>query len=104
MSHGYLMRTAFIVTVGIQHFDISYWAFEQLAHPLFGLMNLEFKTVDCDTGADLPYGYVNKDVIYGSGGTEAGWSWFPYQASYSEYAIPGRCLYHMRRQELLERI
>lgn len=38
-------------------------------------MMLEFKTVDCNSGAELPYGYVNKDVIYNGGslGKCSGW-------------------------------
>ena len=33
----------------IPHFDLSFWAFELLAHPIQGKMNLLFRPVDCVT-------------------------------------------------------
>ena len=27
----------------IYHFDLSYWAFEQLAHPTYGVMMVDFR-------------------------------------------------------------
>ena len=37
----------------IPHFDLSFWAFETLAHPLQGKMNLLFRPVDCVTKQPL---------------------------------------------------
>ena len=37
----------------IPHFDLSFWAFESLAHPLQGKMNLLFRPVDCVTKQPL---------------------------------------------------
>jgi cullin-associated NEDD8-dissociated protein 1 len=73
---------------GLGHFDLSFWAFEQLAHPLYGIQMLEYRAVDCDTGAPVPNSYISKTDIY-QGGTKAGWNWFPYGDSYSRYAVPG---------------
>jgi len=38
---------------GNNHFDLSVWAFETLAHPSYGVMPIEYRPVDCDTGAPL---------------------------------------------------
>uniref|UniRef100_A0A383WGT9 Expansin-like EG45 domain-containing protein n=1 Tax=Tetradesmus obliquus TaxID=3088 RepID=A0A383WGT9_TETOB len=79
---------------GFAHFDLSFWAFEKLAHPLSGRMMLEYRPVDCETGQPLPTftpGFISKDVIY-SNGTKAGWNWFPYFSAYKRYAVPGRTL------------
>ena len=35
------------------HLDLSYWAFEKLAHPLFGDMTIQFRPVDCETRQPL---------------------------------------------------
>ena len=67
-----------------QHFDVSYWAFEQLAHPVYGVAMIDFQTVDCDSGAPLPYGYISKTVIY-FGGTKPGWSWQPYGSGNTQF-------------------
>ncbi|WIA32859.1 hypothetical protein OEZ86_006034 [Tetradesmus obliquus] len=75
-------------SIGLGHFDLSFWAFEQLAHPLYGIQMLEYRPVDCDTGAPVPSNYISKTDIY-QGGTKAGWNWFPYGDSYSKYAVPG---------------
>eukprot|EP00882_Tetradesmus_deserticola_P029331 GHRQ01032846.1.p1 GENE.GHRQ01032846.1~~GHRQ01032846.1.p1 ORF type:complete len:418 (+),score=138.10 GHRQ01032846.1:407-1660(+) len=76
---------------GIAHFDLSYWAYEKLAHPLSGRVMLEYRPVNCETGKPLSTfvpGYISKDVIY-SNGVKAGWDWFPYFASYKRLAVPG---------------
>jgi cullin-associated NEDD8-dissociated protein 1 len=44
----------------VKHFDISYDAFEQLAHPVYGVAMIEYRTVDCDTGAPLAEGYIDR--------------------------------------------
>jgi hypothetical protein len=38
---------------GNNHFDLSFWAFEQLAHPSYGVMPIEYRPVNCETGAPL---------------------------------------------------
>ncbi|KAK9817073.1 hypothetical protein WJX72_009058 [[Myrmecia] bisecta] len=86
------------------HFDLSFYAFEQLAHPIYGSMGLEFRPMDCYTntpfnftgGAGGPYfvnttgflpGYINS-TIYGDR-VETGWSWNPYYLHSSEFWRPG---------------
>jgi hypothetical protein len=78
-----------LVFAGLGHFDLSFWAFEQLAHPLYGIQMLEYRAVDCDSGAPVPNSFISKTDIY-QGGTKAGWNWFPYGDSYSRYAVPGK--------------
>lgn len=39
----------------IYHFDLSFHAFEKLAHPLYGVMNVEFRPVDCDTRQPIQF-------------------------------------------------
>jgi cullin-associated NEDD8-dissociated protein 1 len=34
---------------GHNHFDLSYWGFEQLAHPTYGVIPIEYWPVDCET-------------------------------------------------------
>ena len=62
----------------IYHFDLSYWAFEKLAHPLYGVMNVAFRPVDCETRAPMPLapGYVSRSIY--SNEPDAGWSWQPF--------------------------
>lgn len=50
------------VATGLQHFDIAYDAFELLAHPVYGVAMIEFRPVDCDTNAPLPFnpGFISK--------------------------------------------
>lgn len=38
---------------GNNHFDLSFWAFEQLAHPSYGVIPIEYRPVDCETGEPL---------------------------------------------------
>jgi hypothetical protein len=58
--------TAFLTLIcqycvaGVKHFDVSYDAFEQLAHPVYGVAMIEYRTVDCDTGAPLAEGYIDR--------------------------------------------
>ncbi|WIA23970.1 hypothetical protein OEZ85_013605 [Tetradesmus obliquus] len=75
-------------TQDVRHFDVSYDTFEQLAHPVYGVAMIEYRTVDCDSGAALPEGYIDKSTIY-SGGPRPGWSWFPYSSSNFTLIIPG---------------
>ena len=49
----------------IAHLDLSYWAFEKLAHPVYGVMPLEFRPVDCTTNTPLtPFtpGFVSRTI------------------------------------------
>ncbi len=39
----------------VYHFDLSYYAFEKLAHPLYGVMNVEFRPVDCDSRQPIQF-------------------------------------------------
>jgi cullin-associated NEDD8-dissociated protein 1 len=69
---------------GNNHFDLSHWGFEKLAHPTFGVMKMEFRPVDCVTNeplAPLP-GFVNQTIYDGSAptGLQSGWNWLPYSA------------------------
>ena len=58
----------------VAHFDLSYWAFEKLAHPLYGVMPIEFRPIDCDTKQSLPYlpGSISKTIY--KDGPSPGWS------------------------------
>jgi cullin-associated NEDD8-dissociated protein 1 len=38
---------------GNNHFDLSFWAFEQLAHPSYGVIPIEYRPVNCESGAPL---------------------------------------------------
>ena len=38
---------------GVQHFDLAFDAFEQLAHPVYGVVMLKYRPVDCDTKVRL---------------------------------------------------
>jgi rare lipoprotein A (peptidoglycan hydrolase) len=48
----------------VKHFDVSYDAFEQLAHPVYGVAMIEYRTVDCDCGAPLAEGYIDRQVTH----------------------------------------
>lgn len=41
--------------VPVYHFDLSYWAFEKLAHPVYGLQMVDFKPVSCLTTEPLQF-------------------------------------------------
>ena len=62
----------------VYHFDLSYWAFEKQAHPLYGVMNVAFRPVDCDTREPLVLlpGHVSKTIFADE--PAAGWSWEPF--------------------------
>jgi cullin-associated NEDD8-dissociated protein 1 len=38
---------------GNNHFDLNFWAFEQLAHPSYGVIPIEYRPVDCETERPL---------------------------------------------------
>ncbi|KAL3160371.1 hypothetical protein ABBQ32_010699 [Trebouxia sp. C0010 RCD-2024] len=62
----------------IYHFDLSYWAFQQLAHPTYGVMMVDFRPVDCRTHEPLVFlpGFVNVTIY--SDQVETGWNFGPY--------------------------
>ncbi len=64
----------------------------QLAHPLYGMMMLDFRPVDCVTRRALNFqpGYIN-NTVYGDR-VESGWAWFPYQQSASAFWAAVRAL------------
>ncbi|GIL82480.1 hypothetical protein Vretifemale_11295, partial [Volvox reticuliferus] len=64
---------------GQHEMDLSFWVYEQLAHPMYPEMMLNIRPVDCYSGAALPTspGYINRDTLYDNMVT-TGWSWFPY--------------------------
>ncbi|MEW5313055.1 MAG: hypothetical protein WDW38_004649 [Sanguina aurantia] len=68
---------------GQNHFDLSYWAFEKLAHPVYGVMSIDYRPVDCDSQTPLTFlpGYVSSYMYLD--GVQAGWDWFPYNAQSS---------------------
>ncbi|KIZ03007.1 hypothetical protein MNEG_4950 [Monoraphidium neglectum] len=51
VARGGETRTQAWCCGGIQHFDLSYDGFEQLAHPVYGITMLEYRPVDCNTKA-----------------------------------------------------
>ena len=57
----------------------------QLAHPLYGIMMLDFRPVDCISRQPLALvpGYIS-NTIYGDR-VETGWAWFPYQQSTAQF-------------------
>ena len=73
------------------HFDMSYWAFEKLAHPLNGVMPIQFRPVDCDTREPaktfLP-GAISKDAIYDAG-IRTGWTMYTWLNGYQLFSVAG---------------
>ncbi|GAX79409.1 hypothetical protein CEUSTIGMA_g6850.t1 [Chlamydomonas eustigma] len=74
---------------GEHHFDLSYYAFEELAHPVYGAMMLKYRPVDCVSGAELPSspGYVSKTIFKDV--PQPGWAWFPYKPLSTQVSVPG---------------
>ena len=72
--------------------DLSYWGFQQLAHPLNGIMMTEFRPVSCDTHQPLQFnpGFINS-TIYGDK-VETGWAWFPYKQNTDNFWLPVNAL------------
>lgn len=72
--------------------DLSYWGFQQLAHPLNGIMMTEFRPVSCDTHEPLQFdpGFINS-TLYGDR-VETGWAWFPYKQNTDNFWLPVCCL------------
>jgi hypothetical protein len=75
----------------VEHFDLSYFAFEQLIHPVYGVGMVEYRTVDCDTGAPLPQGFIDRTALY-CGGVRPGWGYQAYASSDTQIVTSGeRC-------------
>lgn len=93
------------------HFDMSYWAFERLAHPLYGVMPIRFRPVDCETKrplvvdsknptapttnpdpatatTSLTPGYISKDLVYEKG-LRPGWTMFTWLNGYQLLSVHG---------------
>ena len=81
------------------HIDLSYWAFEKLAHPLYGDMTVQFRPVDCDTRQPLSQsGLGNKTYggvlggatgnIYAGGQPKRGWGVTSYKINWFNYTLP----------------
>ena len=67
----------------VPHFDLSFYAFEKLAHPIQGKMNIEFRPVSCGEDSrrldvDLGARARVEAKIY-DGGLGAGWALLPYR-------------------------
>lgn len=73
----------------VQHFDLSFYAFQRLAHPNLGLMSLQFRPVDCYTKQPVDFlpGYIN-ETIY-SDSVQTGWGFLPYSTSNKQLQVPG---------------
>ena len=73
----------------VYHIDLSYWAFEKLAHPTYGVMNVKIRPVDCETHKPLHLspGHVSKTIY--SNTIQPGWSWQPYKDQDTELMRPG---------------
>lgn len=93
------------------HFDMSFWAFEKLAHPLYGVMPIRFRPVDCDTKRPLVVdskspdnpttapdpatattaltpGFISKDLVYEKG-LRPGWTMFTWLNGYQLLSVHG---------------
>jgi Lytic transglycolase len=57
------------------HVDLSYWAFEKIAHPVYGVIMIELRPVDCNSKEPLSSSMVSATIY--SDGPGKGWSWFP---------------------------
>ncbi|KAK9787725.1 hypothetical protein WJX73_002165 [Symbiochloris irregularis] len=70
------------------HLDLSFFAFEKIAHPIYGLMNLEYRPVDCETKAPLIFlpGFINSTIYENNAVT--GWSWNAYSVDNKQLQVP----------------
>ena len=51
-THQLIVCSQFSLLAGEHHFDISYYAFEQLAHPTYGAMMLEYRSTRSGDGQE----------------------------------------------------
>ncbi|KAG2488344.1 hypothetical protein HYH03_013034 [Edaphochlamys debaryana] len=73
---------------GQHELDMSFWAYEKLAHPMYPEMMLDIRPVACDSGAALQYlpGYIERNTLYGDM-VGTGWSWFPYETPTQNFNV-----------------
>jgi hypothetical protein len=74
----------------VYHIDLSYWAFEKLAHPIYGVMNVKLRPVDCETGqpfAALVPGFVSRSIY--SNTIQPGWAWSVWEPQETELMRAG---------------
>ncbi|KAK9801963.1 hypothetical protein WJX73_002009 [Symbiochloris irregularis] len=73
----------------VNHFDLSFFAFEKLAHPAYGQMPLEYRPVDCTSKVPLGLlpGYIDETVYVDN--IQTGWSWDPYSITNKLLQVPG---------------
>ena len=78
------------------HFDLSYWAWSHLAHPLYGNMAIQFRPVNCSTHAPLSAGHSNSptgipggatSVVFDSG-IQYGWGLTLSNATWANWTLP----------------
>eukprot|EP00882_Tetradesmus_deserticola_P019112 GHRQ01020560.1.p1 GENE.GHRQ01020560.1~~GHRQ01020560.1.p1 ORF type:complete len:255 (+),score=66.03 GHRQ01020560.1:923-1687(+) len=65
---------------GANHMDLNYWAFEKLAHPVYGVISVEYRPVNCQSRQPLDPvpGFVSPFIYRNDLG--AGWGWRPYSS------------------------
>ncbi|KAL6764674.1 hypothetical protein V8C86DRAFT_2468022 [Haematococcus lacustris] len=73
----------------VTHFDISYWAMQQLAHPVTGAIMLNYRPVDCDTGAPVPPNIISPVLYSSTTGIGTGWGWMPYKSNSAVLTVQG---------------
>lgn len=90
---NYITGTQEICCGPVPHFDLSFWAYERLAHPLQGKINILFRPIRCDNGEALDYDLGAKArvsrTIYDDGTVGAGWAWLPYKDKWLIVDRPG---------------
>jgi cullin-associated NEDD8-dissociated protein 1 len=84
------IRTQYWCCGGNNHFDLSFWAFEKLAHPSYGVMPIEYRPVDCKTQQPFKAvpGHISKVVYKDS--IQPGWTWRPYLSKNAELIAKGQ--------------
>lgn len=65
---------------GANHMDLNYWAFEKLAHPVYGVIGVEYRPVNCQSKQPLDPvpGFISPFIYRNDLG--AGWGWRPYNS------------------------
>jgi len=73
----------------VYHIDLSYWAFEKLAHPIYGVMNVALRPVDCESGRPfvaLVPGFVSRSIYTNS--IQPGWGWAVWEPQETDMMRP----------------
>jgi len=91
---NYITGTQEICCGPVPHFDLSYWAYETIAHPLQGKINILFRPIQCEEdGVVLDYELGAKArisrTIFSDGVVGAGWAWLPYKDKWLVIERPG---------------